>query len=103
MANTITPILTRKDYLDKKCTHDEYYGQIVQEVGISYANSPELKRIKKAYATDPHFNNIPLAEWDRKSAASQLTLFEAFKKRGDYWTLAGGVCVHKAAAKLACK
>ncbi len=93
---------TRKDYLDGKCSHDEYYGEIVKEVGITYVNSSDLERYKKAYATDQHLNNIPLAEWDRKSAASQLTLFDAFKKRGDYWSLAGGVCVHKAAVKIAC-
>lgn len=54
---------TRADYMNKRCTHREYYAQFVtpyvrqivsQRVGID-----KLKASK-----DPHFNDIPLSVWD---------------------------------------
>ena len=91
-------MLTRKEYLDGKCTLEEYYGEIGEESGISYANASDLERYKKAYKEDVHFNNIPLSEWDMR--ASNVSR-EAFEKRGDFWSIAGGVCVHKTMARKA--
>lgn len=93
---------TRKDYLNKTVTHAEYYEQFV---------SPGLKnlirlrigfeRIKNS--KDPHFNDIPLKEWDnlqcsvRSYAESALRIANgpaAGVSLSDY------VCVAKAAAKM---
>ena len=86
---------TRKDYMSNKCTHREYYGQLV---------TPSIReRVANAIpnglteSTDPHFNDIPLATWDRIGAYSVPS--EEFKKLGDIRTAAGVVCVLKEAAQ----
>lgn len=55
---------TRKDYLNKECTHDEYYRQFVSDGVIDMVGSViGVDRIKAS--NDPHFNDIPLREWDK--------------------------------------
>lgn len=87
---------TRKQYLDKECTHSEYYGQFVttghlQEVK-AYIGLDRLIN-----STNEHLNDIPLQEWD--NIQPPLGTGEEMKKRGDYLTQAGIVCIAKAAAK----
>ncbi len=91
-------MLTREEYLNGECTHEEYYEEIAKEAGISYDNSPELSRIKHKLSTDPHLNNIPLSIWDTRGIRTEAAIHKALKKRGDGWSLAESVCVHKAAA-----
>ena len=89
---------TRKDYMNGKCTHREYYEEIAKEAHISYDKSPDLAKIKIALLTDPHLNNTPLRIWDARGAHTQGVIHKAMEQRGDGWSLAGSVCVHKAAA-----
>ena len=56
-------MITRKDYMTKKATHREYYGQLV---------TPEIIRTVASFiggdkllaSTDEHLNDISLAHWD---------------------------------------
>jgi len=99
---------TRKDYISKKCSHDEYFGQFVDSSLIhlveSFIGSDKIKR-----STDPHFNDIPLKEWDslhpmiRQHCGQSLSISNASTcseniKRGGI-SLADTVCVAKAAAR----
>ena len=88
-------IYTRKDYMTDKCTHAEYYGQLVTQVmkdHIARAIPQSLAR-----STDPHFNDIPLSTWD--SLGMVYGLRDEFKALGDFKTSAGMVCVLKEAAR----
>ena len=55
---------TRQQYMnDKECSHAEYYGQFIN---YNIINAVKLcigeDKIKKS--KDPHFNDIPLNQWD---------------------------------------
>jgi hypothetical protein len=91
---------TRTDYLNKKCTHDEYYGQFVTDGFIStVCNIIGKKKILES--TDPHLNDIPLTKWDAIVHNRMLPLGtgEKMKEAGDYLTPSGGVCIAKCAAR----
>jgi hypothetical protein len=93
---------TRKEYMEHRCTFAEYYGEIVKEAGISYAESALLPRIKAALRNgDEHLNTIPHRLWDIRAAQTRHILTPIFKARGDGYSMAGGVCVHKEAARIA--
>lgn len=89
-------MITRKEYMAGACTHREYYAQFVDHrTRYLVAEGIGAERIKAS--THPHFSDIPLSEWDRltpKAAGSGK-----FEKAGDYYTLAGGVCMLKEAAE----
>jgi len=99
---------TRKDYMSKKCSHDEYYAQFVNSSVLHLVKSfiGEAK-IKKS--TDPHFNDIPLKQWDTLntdiryicgrsiSESNASTCAEDVKQGGI--SLSDTVCVAKAAAR----
>lgn len=90
----------RKAYLAGEITHAEFYRSVCAEAGISYKASRELPRIKAALeAGDEHLNSIPLIFWDQRSLASRTALDRALKAHGDFWSLAGGCCAHKQAAR----
>ena len=98
-------MITRKEYMQnsKKLFH-AYYLEIAKEAGIDYSESDLLPRVKEALkAGDEHLNTIPLSIWDANGMYTQRTINTAMKKRGDFWSLAGSVCVHKTAAKEAAK
>jgi len=88
---------TRKDYMGGVCTHQEYYDQFV---------TLETERIIKDLvgedkilaSEDPYFNDINLRIWD-KFAMYYRYYAEKLKKAGDFWSIAGMVCIAKAAAR----
>lgn len=86
----------RKDYLNGKCTHRQYYGQFVNEKIKNTIKSwlPEL--IKCIDDGDIHFNNIKLIRWDCLPLFGSDTHYK-FKECGDYLTKAGAVCLYKEA------
>ncbi len=87
---------TRQDYLNKVCTHQQYYLEIAHEVGAIVGGSL-LERCKTS--TDKNFNDIPLAVWDNYvKGHNHYRITKAFKVRGDSTTLAGLVCLFKCAA-----
>ena len=88
-------IYTRKDYMTNKCTHEEYYGQLVTQGMKDHV----VRAIPQALAksTDPVFNDIPLSTWDRLGMVYNLR--DEFKALGDIKSAAGMVCVLKEAAR----
>lgn len=56
-------MFTRKDYMNKACTHREYYGQFVND-GVIRLVLHRIGRKAILGSTDPHFNDIPLHRWD---------------------------------------
>ncbi len=93
---------TREDYLNRKCTHDEFYAQYVTK----YVRSVVLNHIGRdvlVKSTDPHFNDIPLATWDwlanqiRNHVAKENVRLQAYKMPAS--TLSDCVCVLKCAAR----
>lgn len=94
-------MFTRKDYLDGKCTHSEYYSQMVKATNAKdmVVNYWGLEKLKKAYNEDMNLNTIPIKEWDilakRLVIGPQLT----FSELGDMNTLSSRVCVLKEAAR----
>lgn len=91
---------THKDYMAKKCSHDEYYGQFGKHLISLVSRTIGVDKIKAS--TDPHFNDIPLQQWDNLAPAVHLTvgrmLSEANGSGGI--SLADCVCAAKAAAKI---
>jgi hypothetical protein len=93
-------LITRKDYLDGKATHRQYYGQIVKLAGISFSKDSKIvERCKNS--KDPHYNDIGLPAWDVMAASRAPHIQTALKKCGDFFTKAGGVCVMKEAVRQA--
>lgn len=90
---------TRQQYLNKEITHQEYYSQYVN-AGITSRVKSSIgeKRIKES--TDPHFNDIPLFEWDRLGLPVGYRIIEMVKENGDFNSLSFQVCVNKAAARM---
>jgi len=89
---------TRHEYLSGECTHEEYYNQFVNEyvkkIVLSRYSKEELQQ---AYELDKHFNSIKLPVWE--SMAHNINVASKVKEAGDYLTLAGSVCILKAAAR----
>ena len=79
-------MFTRKDYLDDKCSHREYYGQFV-------TNSH--KALVKSFNVDGS-NKTPLYVWD---GLPFITLAISMGSVGDSPTLAGKVCIFKEACR----
>ncbi len=91
---------TRAEYLNKTVSFEDFYRAIAKDAGISFAGSDILPRVKRALASgDEHLNTIPLATWDIYAGAAKHATAPAFKAHGDSWSIAGGVCVAKQAAK----
>lgn len=89
-------MITRKEYMIGACTHREYYAQFVNHrTRYLVAQHIGAERIKAS--THPHFSDIPLSEWDRLTPCAAGSA--QFEKAGDYYTVAGGVCMLKEAAE----
>ena len=88
-------MFTRKQYMNKECTHRQYYGQFVTPATKAHVlRGIGLAALKKS--TDPHFNDIALTNWD--NLVPHCPGSSGFTKAGDYYTLGGGVCLLKEAA-----
>lgn len=85
---------SRKDYLDGKCTHREYYAQFVNDRtrGV-VAQSITMSQLLAS--TDEHLNDIPLGRWD----ALPHYVAGDMKAAGDWLSPAGWVCIAKEAAQ----
>lgn len=90
-------MFTRKDYLDGKCTHGEYYSQYVTPEIEKLVSTLGPDKIKAAAKVDEYMNNIPLRQWD--SMTNFFHCKSEMEKHGDYPTLAGKVCILKEAAR----
>ena len=100
---------TREDYMGNACTHQQYYSQFVT-AGLMGLVRRSIGEERLLASTNPHFNDIPLAEWDRLSEITkqyintkEWTACEnpSMIGTGKYpWSLASNICILKAAAKI---
>ena len=94
-------IWTRKDYMDKKCTHHDYYMGLWSALRIPLPPTITHHQLVQACERgDVHLNSIPLSKWDG-AVIPFLRLahvHKAFHERGDWVSLSGLVCVLKARA-----
>lgn len=90
-------MLSRKQYLNKECTHSEYYGQYVTEdTKRRVLQRFSKEELEKAYAVDEHLNTIPLHKWDTVGISVDRQLLA---DNGDHLTMAGLNCIRKEAAR----
>lgn len=94
-------MITRQQYLNKECTHNEYYAQFVTPSILRIVESEfGIACLKQAFEKDPHFNTIPLAKWDSLSLyLNKAQINSLMKDCGDFVSQAGLVCILKNAAR----
>lgn len=94
---------SREDYMERRCSHRDYYGSLVEELHVAFTDQDTIESFKRS--RNLHMNDIPLRFWD--GLASGLLAYrgkevtQAFKARGDFVTPAGLVCLYKEAARRA--
>lgn len=90
---------SRKDYMDNKCSHNDYYGQFVTADYERYVGEAiGVSRIKNS--EDPHFNDIPLIKWDCLYLPNDIMAKLASANGSGGTSLSDKVCVAKAAARM---
>jgi hypothetical protein len=91
---------TRAQYLNKEVSFAQYYRAIAKDAGVSFKDSSILPQVKRALESgDEHLNTIRLSTWDMYASIAKPQVASAFKRHGDFWSPAGGVCVAKQAAR----
>jgi hypothetical protein len=95
-------MITRKQYLENSSKlHNEYYSQFVNsDVLCIIKNAFGVDILRKAYTEDENFNTIPLSRWDALTMCLSSNTTRMLENCGDYFTLAGGVCILKQAARI---
>lgn len=86
-------MITRKEYMNNHSLHHAFYLEIAIEANLVVPPNM-IEDCKKS--TNPTFNDVQLKRWDNLSIR---TLGSAFKKRGDFLSLAGQVCAYKSLAR----
>jgi hypothetical protein len=86
---------TRKQYLNKECSHREYYSQFVDDC-IRARVCLFVGKDRILASTDEHLNDIPLDVWDAIGPVGTQAQWDAVE---DYPTMAGRTCIYKEAAK----
>jgi glutamyl-tRNA reductase len=91
-----TEIKTRQDYMDKKISHRDYYGQFVNTATVR-----AIEHLKKEIleSTDEYLNDIPLRKWDSLSYQMTTIARENLIKANEGGSIATGVCIAKASAR----
>ena len=98
MQNTIA--FTRKQYMNKEVTHQEYYSQFVTP-GVLRLVEGHIGRKRILESSDPHFNDIPLREWDDLQGQIIYMVGRLIQAANgtNCISLSDTVCVAKAAAE----
>ena len=86
---------TRIQYLNKECSHREYYSQFVNQSTINGVKS-SIGLDKIINSDCNHFNDIHLVKWDNCSIYISKDLLSEV---GENYTLSTKVCIAKEAAK----
>ena len=92
---------TRKDYMDNKCSHREYYGQFV-DAAVRNTVSKYIGRDTILKCRDnENFSDISLVEWDRLELAIRYAVGSLIAKANGTGgiSLSDCVCVAKEAAR----
>lgn len=92
--------MTRRDYIDRKITHEQYYGSIVAAAQIPLQHHKDLTRWQDMIDRgDEDLTGLDLNYWDALAATWQASITRALRTHGDSWSLAGGVCTIKATVR----
>jgi len=92
-------MISREDYIEGKATHQAYYGQFVN-AGYKSRVLSRIGLSQLVASRDPHFNDIPLAEWEKIASWGGLaSTTSKMEQCGDYLTIAGHICILKEAAR----
>lgn len=92
-------MITRKDYMARQELHHAYYMQFVNPTVTSIVISG-VRPEKILTSTDPHFNDIPLATWDRLESLIKIYVSKnQLRKLGEIWSKSTNSCIAKAAAR----
>ena len=79
---------------DSNNLHNDYYFQFATENTISILkNKIGVSKIKES--NDPHFNDIPLRQWDTLPGFVNSA---KLKEAGEIFTLSTKVCIYKSIA-----
>jgi len=94
-------MFTRKDYMDGKCIHRQYYAQFVTNyIKDTVLNKFGIEKLVKSFNEDKYFNNISLSTWDRINYCVDTNpTLDLLKSLGEGYSLAGAVCILKEAAQ----
>lgn len=91
---------TRQDYMTGKVTFAEFYRAVNATAGLKITDADLLQRVRAALAAgDEHLNTIPLPVWDGRAMFARCALSRALREHGDFYSMAGGVCCLKQAAR----
>lgn len=92
---------TRKDYLDGKCTHSDYYSQMVENTDAKrlVLSIWDEKTLSEAYEKCEYLNSLPIKTWDELANRLVIGPYLTFSQLGDMNTLSSRVCVLKEAAR----
>jgi hypothetical protein len=94
--------ITRADYMSGKVTHEQFYRSVVARAGLSLNNHPDVPKWRDMLASgDEHLNKLGLDYWDRLALFCQSSVSRSLREHGDFYSMAGGVCAVKAAARIA--
>jgi hypothetical protein len=100
-------MLKRKDYMEQRCTHSEYYGEIAQRLydeGLLHLPSScsGEKVVDALEQGDIHLNTIPLSIWDGAAIPflRRAATHNVFLERGDWVSLGNFVCALKEFARM---
>ena len=97
---------TRKDYLDGECLNSEYYGEILDDAGVEFNETMRVVKIA-IKSRDQHLNDKDehgyslLHLWDGAASKLKNACLPHLQARGDSWSMSGGVCLTKEAARRA--
>lgn len=89
-------MFTRQQYMNKECTHREFYAQLVTPLFPAYIGR-QIGHDRLMSSTDPHLNDIPLRHWD--AVAVPLGTGAKLEELGTFLTSAHCVCIAKEAAR----
>ena len=94
-------MFTRKQYMNKECTHSEYYSQLAPIFTATIRSQKTQEEWKALLAEDKNLNNVPLEFWDCLSkGAKGIIARKNFVINGrKTWSLSDGVCAAKEAAR----
>lgn len=87
---------SRKEYMENKCTHKEYYDQFITPAGIELVSkSVAFKKLMKNNSED--LSSVTINFWDLIGTAHDAVAL--LNSKGDTWSLASAVCINKAIAE----
>ena len=94
-------MFNRKQHMNGECSHREYYAQFAGIFRAAVASQFKPEFLRERLAEDEHLNNIPMMYWDRWSEIykSEYAKINEGLNGSRSWSLAGGVCAAKEAAK----